>query len=112
MKNKLQKKVLDHWHENLMILQLNFLSRQKLTRDIHTDILSCPFCLEYYSKSCKECPIYLKSGEICCRETPYVRVLKALRISQAEKPKLSSYQQLFNAIAEEINFLETLCSTK
>ena len=103
-KNKrLKKKCIKHWHEILMLIQLNHLSRQPLLIDTSFGAGACAFCREYLIKmdSCDKCPIQMVTGRMGCLWTPYYDV-------QACRENQCTYKELFKAVTDEINFLESL----
>lgn len=106
---KLLKKCLDHWYENLMMLQLNFLSDHEfLDENISIKGRDCAFCNAYHQVhtpngkiGCVGCPIMEKTGNGACCDTPYGDVSDAFALKV-------SYEDMFKAITDEINFLESL----
>lgn len=101
----LLKKCLDHWYENLMMLQLNHLSDyEPLHEEISLRGSDCAFCQEYHNVTgksvCLKCPIKKKTGQTTCDGTPYYNIRSVLEYGY--------YEVLFKAIADEINFLESL----
>jgi hypothetical protein len=106
---KLLEKCLKKWYENLMILQLNYLSKSfnlDLFDDVRLTWNSCAFCLEYIKfdriTNCKGCPIYKAVEHLYCCYTPYNRVCELNRVNN------HNYKEIFKAISDEINFLESL----
>lgn len=107
---RLLKKCLDHWYENLMMLQLNFLSENEiLNEDISVKGRDCAFCREYHQafnenpsiEGCEGCPISEKTEQTTCDDTPYGDAHFYIEWN-------TSYEAMFQAIADEINFLESL----
>ena len=46
---KLKQKCIDHWFENLMMLQLNYLSgHEDLDEDVYVTGDGCPFCQHFF----------------------------------------------------------------
>lgn len=100
---KLLKECIDHWFENLMMLQLNHLSKHdNLTDDVHIYGDYCAFCYEYWNvdkMTCDGCPISERTGEQDCHGSPYYEVRKFY---------CGSYEDLYKAIANQLNFLMSL----
>lgn len=65
------------------------------------DRTSCPCCIEY--ENCKGCPIKQYTGEINCRNTPCI---KASYVAKQVMMDQKTFEELLEAIDEEIKFLE------
>ena len=105
---KLLKECVEHWFENLMMLQLNYLSNEKfLTENICTNSSGCSFCKTHLDYGdCTGCPIKQKSGMNGCLDTPYVEVYHCN--NRVYHNRDQEYTDYFKAIAGEINFLISL----
>ena len=106
----LKKKCVDHWHEILMLLMLNHLSKSgRLEDDIEIGSTVCPFCKKYLKDSqvngiecaCTGCPIATRTGKPLCYYTPWLAVKNLFY-------NYTTYKKFFKAITNEINFLESL----
>jgi hypothetical protein len=73
---RLRKKCVEHWQENLMMLQLNYYSKvESLGYDIDIFCDSCAFCKVYGgSNRCRGCPIQIKAGGAGCAATPWLDI--------------------------------------
>ena len=100
------KQSIVHWQENLMILQLNYLSKEELQEDIRIMGGDCPLCKLF--DVCTDCPICKSSGCFHCYCTPWEEVRGLLQYSFAAYSTKTYYEKLFKAISNEINFLEGL----
>lgn len=93
-------KCIDHWYENLMILQLNKLSGHfHLTEHYNITSDACACCQRYRNNYCANCPISNKVGEDDCCGTPYQII-----IQEIWKPFIN-YKFLFKATCNQLNFL-------
>lgn len=107
---KLRKKCVDHWFENLMLLQLNHYSNSPLTQQIKHQGGECAFCKVYQTvgssieSTCSGCPIMLKTGSRFCEDTSWVKINKMM-ISVITR---YSYEKYFACFAAEIDFLLSL----
>lgn len=91
--NKLKRRVLDHWYENLL------LALAGLHENVNIKAYACAYCREY-SGGCCGCPVYNVTGKIDCLDSPYWGVVTALQA------KVFRPSKLINAIIKEIHFLE------
>jgi hypothetical protein len=103
---KLRKQCVDHWFENLMLLQLNHYSDWSLRFQINHQSSSCSFCNEYQKsgEGCTNCPIKLKTCHSYCISTPWIKINKKMVYLMADV----TYEMLFDAFGEEIDFLLSL----
>ena len=113
---KLKQKCIDHWFENLMMLQLNYLSgHEDLGEDVYVTGDGCPFCQRYGEEQrideqfdwtgCNGCPISEMTKEEDCGGTPWYDV--HYFFDSFGVPR-SVYKNLFKAIGKEIDFLIAL----
>jgi hypothetical protein len=105
----LRKKCVEHWFKNLMLLQLNHYSGSTLTYQINHQGNECAFCAKYQTKhkaSCLDCPIYEKTDNRFCLDTPW-RKINTMMAGSLYTAKYS-YEEFFAAFAAEIDFLLSL----
>ena len=96
---------IEHWFENLMMLQLNNFSKHNLIGDVFIYGDDCPLCHEYYFDSdCEKCPIAEKVNAIGCRKTHWLKV-KNLYVHNLYVLNDNDYEKLFEAITNQLNFL-------
>jgi hypothetical protein len=101
------EKSIEHWQENLSLLQLNYLSDEKdLTLDISYMGDSCPLCNGF--SMCCDCPIFKKTGTYFCTLTPWTEIRGLIQYCRSEYSRKDYYKKLFKAFSKEINFLESL----
>lgn len=63
-------------------------------------IKTCPLCIAFYNDGeCNNCPIYKKSEESQCCNTPYDRYVNALD---------NDYNEYYQGVKDEIQFLKDL----
>ena len=107
---QLKKKCVEHWFENLMLLQLNHYSnldndkKIELRTDISFNSKDCSFCKEYANLAvscCEGCPIMSRTGSDECNDTPYYR-------ARADVLDGLDYGRCFRSMSQEINFLMSL----
>lgn len=100
-------KSIEHWHQNLDILIMNYLSKQQLTTDISTSGLDCALCAEY--SSCFGCPVCLKTNATQCIGTPYKTVSDWIFYNVPFLQNYNTYyKQGYEAISDELEFLYRL----
>ena len=101
-KIELEKKVRERW-QKIKEKAKNSYVVQSL-QDCFS-VHDCAFCQEYHPKytiytECFDCPIYKKTGESFCRNTPYEVIIEIMT-------KTGNIYILEEAIDEEIEFLES-----
>lgn len=96
------KDSIEHWHENLMMLQLNKLSRSCLVQDILIYANDCALCYLYLVNegSCIDCPLS-KIGQRCDRGDDVWSKAKLAILHL-------NFEKKFEATANMINVLESL----
>lgn len=71
-----------------------------------TGPFDCSLCLKFFEKGCHGCPVSIKTGEICCYDTPYWNARRALN-------EWLTYPEYFKhkwqtAAQAEVDFLKSL----
>lgn len=102
-------KSIEHWWENLTMLQLNKLSGSRdLTENIYIRDVDCACCMydEKISKDaisfCEKCIIAIETQENDCEGTPYYKVKGWVEGSFDIKP---SYTEGYKVISEQLECL-------
>lgn len=96
MKEKLLKKSIEHWKQNLE----NF-------PDIEIGAGYCSLCQHYTCAICNGCPIAMHTKVKGCKSTPYSQVAQ-LYFSYVTNPDSCNLtlQSLYEAVEAEVKFLE------
>lgn len=68
--------------------------------DAKTSIMSCPLCLLFFDQKCYWCPVYSRTTETACKETPYYDAANARDRSDIEAFR--------TAARAEVEFLKSL----
>ncbi len=98
-----------HWRENV---------KAETPDDVLTGCENCALCAEFYSLDCKGCPVYLRTGGIVCRGSPYDAAYVALRgewihVNPDDKPAWLAARDKFRKAAQaDVDFLISLRETE
>jgi hypothetical protein len=101
-------KSIEHWHENLDMLILNYLSGNKdLIEDVSSSGRDCALCVQF-SPTCHNCPIR-DTGYSDCFETPYedFRIFSDTYL-KVEADRQYDFNNFYEAAAKELEFLYSL----
>lgn len=103
------KDSIKHWHENLMILQLNYLADDPLMREISIGGQNCSLCNFNYIKndSCESCPLSIIGQDCGAMGSAWSTISYQMRGSESISIGLY-YNKLFKSFANMINVLESL----
>jgi len=108
-------KSIQHWHENLDMLILNYLSgNEDLIEDVVCSGDDCALCTAF-APSCYKCPICEFTGDSDCIGTPYfyfVGLLHSYLDSGAhlrvECDRRYNFERFYEAASQELEFLYSL----
>jgi hypothetical protein len=107
---------IEHWHQNLDMLILNYLSGQPLSLDISTDASNCPLCACYNKASlddefCVACPICQHTEGRWCAGSPYAPAnywLQQAYQNVSSRSVIKDYEIGYERISAELEFLYSL----
>lgn len=75
-------------------------------------IENCALCQEYYNDYCFECPVYIKTNEIQCKETPFIlwgfHLFDYHGITGDDKEAFVHCDQCKKLALDEVGFLNSL----
>ncbi len=108
MSKEALEKSIEHWEKNL--------EKVKKYELFPLGADECSLCNLYVDASCIKCPIYLKTQEPYCKNTPFMDVDKTVEILEYlnEKYSLTNenffyfWQRLREDVIKEIEFLKSL----
>jgi hypothetical protein len=103
--SKALKESIEHWHQILDMLILNYLSDSYLDTDIFMDGHYCPLCVLYSDGGMcwDRCPVYKFTSEDQCVDTPYYEAREWLRCAKHIDEDI--YAEGYKLIATELAFL-------
>lgn len=99
------KASIEHWYENLMMLQLNYLSEQDLNENIYILGDNCALCTVCSESHCFYCPLSITGQKCNDKDSAWYWVYRELELNNLYVIK---YKNLFKAITNMINTLESL----
>lgn len=85
---------IEHWEENLAHAEAGEVMK------VSTASMDCALCQRFMGSACQGCPVSERTARLCCRNTPYHLVDKA--VLENDLPGLIS------ACQAELNFLKSL----
>ena len=114
MNTKTRKALLEsieHWHQNLDMLILNYLSGARdLTEDIGIYGPSCPLCEFLDCLDCLKCPVRIKTGLTGCNGTPWrdVHDWYNKKGQHWSSDRETNFKLGYEIIGDELEFLYSL----
>lgn len=99
---------IEHWHENLMILQLNYLSGEELNKDFGMLGCDCALCTLHFKKGCYYCPLHITGNDCNYYDSAWRMIFDQLNSMNIFNSVKEDYHCLFKATANMINTLEGL----
>jgi hypothetical protein len=76
--------------------------------DYKVDSLDCPLCALFWDNQCYRCPVFERTGQPYCRDTPYTVALHAKNVwSVVPKSKICK-DDAHSCARDEVDFLRSL----
>jgi hypothetical protein len=105
-------KSIEHWHQNLNMLILNYLAGQNLRKDIHMTQEFCALCKLFNigSPYCIGCPVNENDQHTWCEGTPYDAASDWLEkwYDEDDSNRETDFKEGFRLISKELEFLYSL----